>query len=227
MGWADLRRLEPESTGGYGAALSLAVALNPQVVARIPSGPHWDYSHEYDSVNERLDALGILAESWLAARGYDSYAVTRERAPYDRLTWRTTLPHKTVARLAGLGWIGSNALLVTPQYGCAQRLTTVLTRAPLPQEPPAVLEAACSTCRRCQEVCPGGAITGQRWREGAGRAEIVEAEKCQAALDQRQRLLKGASAACGLCLAICPHTRKFLKKAGYSLDRRLEEERTA
>lgn len=211
VGVADLESLEP-AAAGYRRAVSLAVTLNPSVVAGIPGGPHWDYSDEYNAVNARLDALALKAESWLLARGHESRAVTVARAPYERGSWRTALPHKTVARLAGLGWIGKSALLITPQFGGAQRLTTVLTRAPLAPGRP--LEGfGCGRCGRCRDICPGQAISGAVWREGLERGALFQAPKCQAALDARGELLKGTSAACGLCLAVCPYTRRFLRRA--------------
>jgi len=39
----------------------------------------------------------------------------------------SSMPQKTIATRAGLGWIGKTALLITPQFGSAIRLNSVLT----------------------------------------------------------------------------------------------------
>lgn len=53
--------------------------------------------------------------------------------------------HKMGASLSGLGWIGKNCLLVTPEHGPRVRWTTILTDAPL--EPTGNLQE--QKCGRC------------------------------------------------------------------------------
>jgi epoxyqueuosine reductase QueG len=67
----------------------------------------------------------------------------------DSQTLSTGLPHKTTATLAGLGWIGKCALLVTERYGSAIRLTAVLTEAELPCGEP----VSRSRCGACADKC--------------------------------------------------------------------------
>jgi epoxyqueuosine reductase QueG len=193
----------------WAASISIAVALNPSIVAGIPSGPHEDYSHEYDRVNRILDNLGTSLEQRLMDHGFAAYAITTKRADRDETGYRTQLPHKTAARLAGLGWIGKNALLVTKEFGCALRLTTVLTDAPLP--PNEIIHAPkCNACRRCADVCPGGAIKGRMWSEELTRDDLVNAGRCSQTTDARGLDLKARSATCGMCLAVCPHTLRYI-----------------
>jgi epoxyqueuosine reductase QueG len=61
-----------------------------------------------------------------------------------------------VGRLAGLGWIGRNNLLVHPEFGCQFRLATVLTDMPL--EPDQPLDRDCGGCFKCLAACPAAAI---------------------------------------------------------------------
>ena len=211
VGFADVTAVDPEKRRGYPRAVSLAIALDPLVVTGILSGPHVDYCHEYDNVNKKLDALGYNAEKWLKDRGFDAYAVTRARAPYSKESCVTDLPHKTAAHLAGLGWIGKNALLVTQEFGCAQRLTTVLTDAPL-QTQTAPTDSLCGACRNCRNACPGGAIRGELWREGKTRDEMVDFTACQKTLDERGSDLSVRSATCGMCIAVCPFTKRYTTK---------------
>ncbi|WP_186567257.1 epoxyqueuosine reductase [Lawsonibacter celer] len=67
------------------------------------------------------------------------------------------LPEREAARLAGLGMMGWNGLVILPPYGTYLFLGTILTDAPLPVEevPPS---PDCPGCGRCVSACPGGAL---------------------------------------------------------------------
>ena len=63
------------------------------------------------------------------------------------------ISHRAVAHQAGLGWIGRNLLLVTPEFGPRIRLITVITYAELDQGP-VPLPNRCGTCPACIDSCP-------------------------------------------------------------------------
>lgn len=211
VGFADISHLPEKANKGFKSAICIGVALNPAVIADIPTGPHISYSMEYNRANALLNFLGSSAERLLKEAGYNAYAVTGDRAPYDPDTCVTDLPHKTVARLAGFGWIGKNALLVTEEYGSAIRLTTVLCDkefvcgAPVPQ-------GRCGSCTVCEKACPGGAIKGVAWEEGTDRDSLVSYDICQKTVSERGKELPLRSALCGLCYAKCPYTLRYLRK---------------
>ncbi len=61
---------------------------------------------------------------------------------------------KEAARLAGLGCIGRNNLLITPQYGPRIRLRSLVVNIDLPATGPSAFDP-CSACRApCQKHCP-------------------------------------------------------------------------
>ena len=61
---------------------------------------------------------------------------------------------------SGLGSYGENGLLVTREFGCAVRISGVVTAAEL--EPDARLEEdLCDHCRRCVDACPVDALSGE------------------------------------------------------------------
>lgn len=89
-------------------------------------------------------------------RGFETYTQTTGRVEVNQ-NKLSKLPHKTVATRGGLGWIGKNCLLVTPQYGSAIRISSLLTNAPLKYDEP-VNQSYCGTCNQCVKNCPAQAL---------------------------------------------------------------------
>ena len=68
------------------------------------------------------------------------------------------LSHKHAAVSCGMGQIGRNNLLLTPEFGPHQRLCAIITEAPLDADPGRQLDL-CTKCGRCIRACPSGALT--------------------------------------------------------------------
>jgi len=64
---------------------------------------------------------------------------------------------KHAAMSCGMGEIGKNNLLLTPEFGPHQRLCAIITEAPL--EPDSTRDFdLCKNCGRCVKACPSGAL---------------------------------------------------------------------
>lgn len=98
--------------------------------------------------------LAEVAKSLLAPDG----------GPYPSRAFVDSAPlmERTLAEKAGLGWIGRNALLITPKRGSYQFLGFLLTAAPLEQRPGPYGADRCGSCVRCHAACPTDALTGRR-----------------------------------------------------------------
>ncbi|HEY96883.1 MAG TPA: epoxyqueuosine reductase [Dehalococcoidia bacterium] len=213
-GFADLHEIPPDLRDNFPCGVSIAVALNPEIVAGIADGPNQPYFEEYRRANQLLGILGDRAARFLEQKGYQASSFAATNAGIDPDTFSTRLPHKTVATRAGLGWIGKCALLVTPEYGSAIRLTTVLTDADLPAGKP-VNASQCSDCTACVDVCPGHAVTGRDWQLGMPRESLYDFSACrETALDFEKKRKMVRDSICGMCIAACPWTIKYLKRAG-------------
>jgi epoxyqueuosine reductase QueG len=213
VGFADTSDLSADVTGSMRSAISIAVALDASIISEIADGPTERYYQEYNRVNTFLADLCKLAVEYLESRGNKAVAIkpTVEGKDLDYETLMTSIPHKTVARLAGLGWIGKSALLVTKEYGPAVRLATVLTDAELEAAKP-LNASSCGDCVKCVENCPAKAISGRNWELGLEREMIYDAFAC---CDTATRLSKKAgisSVICGICINVCPWAQKYISR---------------
>ena len=89
------------------------------------------------------------------------------RRQYPGLTGRTfvdTAPllEKQLAVEAGLGWIGRQSLLLTPQYGSYVLLGELVLTLPSDQYDAPFAGARCGRCRNCLDSCPTGAIVAPK-----------------------------------------------------------------
>lgn len=196
--------------------ISIAVSLPPEVVAGLGNGPTRAYYDAYDAANQKLDALALRCACWLENAGFRAWAQTRDNVNGgDTLNeYATRLPHKTVATLAGMGWIGKDALLVTKEFGSAVRITLVLTDAPLAADEP-VTVSHCGACNRCVRLCPAAALHDVTWQPGiTTTADLVDVENCSKTAARLSLKNYGIDFdICGMCFHACPFTRKWLHKA--------------
>lgn len=192
-----------EHVGGFSRAVSLGVRLIDDVIDQLYN--HQDivtiasYRGVYDAANTTLDRAALLVAKKIQEAGYRSYPIPASSTlNNDKL--EAVFSHKLAANLAGLGWVGKNCLLVTPQYGPRLRLATVLTDAPLSTGEP--IANGCGTCIKCADICPSKAIKGVLFSQDEPRDKRIDALKCD--LYTSERMEKYGNANCGLCVHICP-----------------------
>jgi epoxyqueuosine reductase len=83
-------------------------------------------------LNNYLNYLAEFGAELLRNRGYNAIPLlVDDLKNVDMRTLACTFQHKTVATMAGMGWIGKSALLVTEEYGPNLRINTILTDAML------------------------------------------------------------------------------------------------
>ena len=123
-------------------------------------------------------------------------------APVTRAVCDTApLAERAYAARAGLGWIGKHTSLIVHGLGSAVFLGEIVTTLELEPDPP--LRTSCGTCVRCVEVCPTGALRGDR---------TIDATRCISDLTQRRDaipralrpLVGGWVWGCDLCNEACP-----------------------
>lgn len=117
------------------------------------------------------------------------------------------------AARAGLGVLGRNGLLLTPDYGSLVFLGEILTDAdytavtgdpmpPFPQDPP-----TCHGCGACQRACPTGCLSGDR----RDCLSALTQKKGALTPDEEQRIRRGGLIwGCDACQLACPHNRSVI-----------------
>jgi len=112
---------------------------------------------------------------------------------------RISLRH--AAQLAGLGRIGRNAMLLTPEFGPRVQLGAILTDAELPASP-ALQQNPCNACDLCIKHCPANALQAP---VPPAEYSPVDKDRCMAfRREHGGRSPLGYSDSCGLCRAVCP-----------------------
>lgn len=147
--------LAPETFARLPFAISLAIRLSSEILATLTDHPNILYEHHYRQLNFALDRIALELVWRLQQSGYNALPIPASQIT-DWETQRGHLSHKRVAIAAGLGWLGRNNLLVTPEFGAQVRLITILTDLPLESASP--LKQDCGNCYQCVEICPAQAI---------------------------------------------------------------------
>ena len=125
-----------------------------------------------------------------------------ERHSFEPFCDASPIPEVTAARLAGLGVLGRNGLLITPRYGSFVFIGEIVTDFELPKcgKP----GDNCIACGRCASLCPAGAIT-----QNGASCELcishITQQKGELS-DEQQKLIKKANTiwGCDICQNVCP-----------------------
>lgn len=111
---------------------------------------------------------------------------------------------------AGLGEVGRNSILITPEYGPLIRLNKVLTNMPLVVDKPIEfgVKDFCKECKKCARECPSKSITsGDESWEGASACNNPGVFKYHNDLEKCLRFWVDNGTECGNCIAVCPFTK--------------------
>ncbi|HEX3031290.1 MAG TPA: tRNA epoxyqueuosine(34) reductase QueG, partial [Bacillota bacterium] len=166
---------------------------------------------------------GLTGRVGSFALGRDYHVVLREKIVRLMAAWQERmgqqvcwqaqvdtgpLADRAAAWRAGLGWYGKNCSIISPDYGSAILLGTILTDVEL--EPDQPLPPQCGDCTLCLEACPTGALEGPN-RLNAYQC-ISYLTQCGEPMPENLRHKLGDNIyGCDICLSVCPHNRKAAK----------------
>lgn len=207
--FVDVSTLPCEQNRNYPTAILVGKSLTrgylqkitstPDYVQRVIRGQKKMNEDEFYLTEQKTDKLADELAEKLMEKSYSSFSQSernlRSTGNLDEERKMSPLPHKTIALMAGLGWIGKHNLLVTPEFGSAVSLCTVLTNAPVNTVSFPIAKPQCGNCDLCQQICEPKAIKGATWNVNISRDEMIDVFKCSTCLK---------------CLAICPWTKKYM-----------------
>jgi epoxyqueuosine reductase len=233
---ADPRRPIDVTELDYKRVIVLAKHLNNGVARIIPWGDRTKFYNDELALSA-LEEVSLELVFWLEDLGYPAIIIPPTHVdpwrynddPGAHMSTLISLPHAAVE--AGLGTLGLNQQLLTPEFGPRVMLTAVM--ASVEVEPDRRLEQSLChgpSCGRCLSVCPGDAVRhwGRDWeacdsyRSPYGFAKltqhveaIVRAPDAQSKKDLLrsettfnlwQSILRGSGAitGCRRCADVCP-----------------------
>ena len=111
---------------------------------------------------------------------------------------------------AGLGELGRNGLLITPQFGPRVRLCKVLTDLPLKPDKPIDfgVQGYCEKCKKCLENCPVHAISEDKTADPITVSNNSGVLKWPVNGERCFRFWCEAGIDCSICIKVCPFNRK-------------------
>ncbi len=154
--------------------ISIGLAINEascDLIARsvrehtAPASYHTYQLFTLTMINPQLDQLAYHGAKFLERRGFRAYPFPANAPHFSKPTEEYPggpgdISHRHVAVGCGLGEIGWHTMLMTPQFGTRQKLTSIVTDAPL-QGDSIGDERLCDpqACGfQCAQACPTGAI---------------------------------------------------------------------
>jgi epoxyqueuosine reductase len=118
---------------------------------------------------------------------------------------------------AGLGELGRNGLLITPQYGPRVRLCKIFTDLPLEADKPIEfgVKEFCKKCKLCAEHCEAGAISmeDEPSSETACRSNNPGALKWYVDVGKCYLYWCENGTDCSTCIKVCPYNIASASKA--------------
>jgi O-acetylhomoserine (thiol)-lyase len=163
------------------------------------STPSNFYSELYNTTNRILDEFAYRLASKLFSLGFRAHFFPRDG--YGEIGALVAKPEAAFSQVlagkyAGLGTIGANHCLLTPEYGPRVRLVSIITDAELPPDP-MLEQELCSGCGKCAKACPIGAFTKRP------DMHIADMERYKCA-KYHQFLRDEMRYPCGVCVMSCP-----------------------
>ncbi|MHA1298725.1 MAG: 4Fe-4S double cluster binding domain-containing protein [Candidatus Helarchaeota archaeon] len=161
-----------------------------------------------------LEAMRIYAELGDATNKLAQYLIDRGFRAQAMHPLGGPVLYPPMAQKAGLGEIGINGVLISPEFGPRQRLSMIATDAsPLPEKKSQKfgIREYCKTCGACVKACPGQAILpfDKKIKSSDGKyLQNIIGDKCFPYFFKYH--------GCSICLKVCPFSNigyeKIMKK---------------
>ena len=206
----------------YPEAKTVIVIGLPVSLPIVETAPSIYYHELYKTVNSALDSKAYELANFLIERGHGAIYLPRDGYGDVKILIDNPFAffsHKHAAYLAGLGSLGHNNVLLTPQYGPRVRFTSIFTTADIPAES-IKSKDLCTHCLLCVKNCPVKAIP-----QKGDFPPPVDKRLCAI---RSAKLKEEYRYPCGICIKVCPvgKDRELFDRKNmslYSKDKRFEK----
>ncbi len=192
------KRLDPTKlVDGARSVISLTLNYFPEKKQTDPEAPKiskYAYGEDYHFVIKRK--LKELSEFIQTEIGEIEGRAFVDSAPVLDKAW---------AAKSGLGWIGKNANLITPQVGSFFFIAELIVDLEL--EPDAPIKDHCGTCTACLDACPTGAIIRPYVVDGSKCISYFTIELKDAIPVEMKGRFEDWMFGCDICQDVCPWNR--------------------
>ncbi len=172
----------------FGNAIVLSMEMDKD---RIDTAPSIDCEVTVMEIYRDLGRICNKVAALLRQRGYGAHAG-------HPLMGAALYP--PLAQMAGLGWIGLNGIIITPEHGPRVRLAAVFTsieNLPFSEDNPhGWVTDYCDGCKICIKKCPPKALYESPIDHGNGQITYVSNELCFPYFSDYY--------GCSVCIAVCP-----------------------
>lgn len=114
---------------------------------------------------------------------------------------------RSLAKRAGLGWIGKNTLLINPARGSYFLLGELFLNLELEYDQP--VRDHCGTCTLCIDACPTGAFVEAGKLDSNLCISYLTIEAKQEIPENLTGYMAGNIFGCDICQDVCPWNKKF------------------
>lgn len=172
----------------YPNAIVLTMEMGKELIGTTPG----DETQELNNAAyAKLGKLTYELSDYLREKGY----ATEVAHPYEGIINFTPL-----AQYAGIGFIGKNGLLITPESGPGQKISAIfvsIANLPIKDENEhSWIPEYCERCGKCIKACPEKALIEKETCCGGTEVQFI------------QKLCIGCSQGCTYCIEACPFDEK-------------------